>query len=263
MHPIVNIATRAARRAGDVIVRHLDRLDSIEVTSKSANDFVTEVDRLAEREIIAILQKAYPRFGYLAEESGEKVGSDASYWIIDPLDGTTNFLRGVPHFAVSIALVTNHQVEHAVIYDPVRQELFSASRGSGAYVNDRRMRVSRAKGVNGTLLATGFPFRNKPLTKTYLNTFRSLFEECADVRRAGSAALDLAYVAAGRYDGFWEFGLGKWDFAAGALMIKEAGGVISDPFGDDDYFESGDVVAGGIKVHIAMLAALRPHLRPK
>lgn len=260
MQPIINIATRAARRAGDLIVRYLDRLDTLTVTKKSSHDFVTEVDQLAEREIIAILNKAYPDYGVLAEESGEKSGTDEFQWVIDPLDGTTNFTKGIPHLAVSIALVRGNVTEHAVIYDPVRQELFTASRGTGAYANDRRMRVSRARSLEDTVIGTGFPFRDRAITKSYTRGFNAVFEQCADIRRAGAAALDLAYVAAGRLDGFWEFGLKPWDLAAGALLIKEAGGVITDHRGNDDYYKNGNIVTGGIKVHSALMQALTPHL---
>ena len=227
MHPIINIAVRAARRAGDVIIRSIDRLDTLNVTAKGKNDFVSDVDVRAESEIINVIRKAYPNHGFLAEEGGGDAGGEY-LWIIDPLDGTTNYLHGLPQYAVSIALQQHGKLEHAVIYDPIRQELFTASRGQGAQLNDRRLRVSRAKGLEGTLIGTGFPFRAEQHIDAYLGTFKALFQKAADIRRPGSAALDLAYVAAGRLDGFWEIGLSPWDMAAGALLIREAGGLVSD-----------------------------------
>ncbi len=227
MHPMLNIAVRAARTAGNVITRSMARLDSISIEAKDRNDFVTEVDREAENAIIGILRKAYPRHGILAEESGQSDGDDYQ-WIIDPLDGTTNFLHGFPQFAVSIALRHKGRLEQAVVYDPLSQELFTATRGDGAYLNDRRIRVSNRKGLEGALLGTGFPFKAQHHLETYLDMFRALFPQSAGIRRAGSAALDLAFVAAGRLDGFWEIGLSTWDMAAGVLLIQEAGGLSSD-----------------------------------
>jgi myo-inositol-1(or 4)-monophosphatase len=218
MHPMLNIAVRAARSAGNLIVRYLDRADQLAVTAKDRNDFVTEVDRLAEQEIIRILRKAYPDHGILAEESGAQ-GSDQFQWVIDPLDGTTNFLHSFPHFAVSIALRRSGRIDQAVVYDPLRQELFTASRGRGAQLNERRIRVAVRPGLQGALLGTGFPFKAQQHLDAYLGMFRDLFRNTAGIRRAGSAALDLAYVAAGRLDGFWEIGLREWDIAAGMPII--------------------------------------------
>ena len=256
---MLNIAVRAARTAGDLIVRHLDRVDQLTVTSKHRNDFVTEVDRQAEQAIIRVLRKAYPNHGILAEESGARTG-DEYCWIIDPLDGTTNFLHGFPQFAVSIALRNQGRIEQGVVYDPLRQELFTATRGSGAQLNNRRIRVSRLTGLEGALLGTGFPFKMQEYLDAYLAMFRSLFMDTAGIRRAGAAALDLAYVAAGRLDGFWEIGLKPWDMAAGALLIQEAGGIVGDFAGGHTFLDSGNVAAGNPKVFAAIIRAIRPHL---
>jgi len=249
---MLNIAVRAARTAGDIILRALDNADRMTVRSKGPNDFVTDVDRQAEQAIISCLHKAYPDHGMLAEESGGDSTSEY-IWIIDPLDGTTNFVHGFPNFAVSIALQHNGILEQAVVYDPIRQEIFTATRGRGAHLNNRRIRVSERKSLDGALLGTGFPFREQQRLDLYLRTFKGLFQHAADVRRPGSAALDLAYVAAGRLDGFWEFGLKSWDIAAGALLIQEAGGLVADMTGNPDFLASGDIVAGNAKVLKAML----------
>jgi myo-inositol-1(or 4)-monophosphatase len=266
MHPMLNIAVRAARRAGSIITRNFEQIDRLEIITKSPNDFVTEVDRQAEQVIIETLHDAYPSHGILAEESGEapgRKGNDEDYqWIIDPLDGTTNFLHGFPQFAVSIGLRYKGRLEQAVIYDPLRQELFTASRGAGAQLNDRRLRVSTRKGLEGALLGTGFPFKEQKYLDTYLATFKALTPVTAGIRRPGSAALDLAYVAAGRLDGFWEIGLQPWDMAAGALLVQEAGGLVSDFGGGNEFMETGNLVAGNPKVFKAMLQAIRPHLTP-
>ncbi|ORU90633.1 MAG: inositol monophosphatase [Cycloclasticus sp. symbiont of Poecilosclerida sp. M] len=260
MHPMLNIAVKAARQAGDIIIRSADSLGTLTVTTKSQNDFVTEVDKRAEMEIIQILSTAYPDHGFIAEESNP-VNQDAEYvWIIDPLDGTTNFIHGFPHYAVSIALTRRGVVEQAVIYDPVRQDLFTASVGKGATLNNRRLRVSRQTKIEGAFLGTGFPFKNRPNIESYLDIFRDIFSITAGVRRAGAASLDLAYVAAGKLDGFFEIGLKPWDIAAGVLLIQEAGGVITD-FGDDhDYFKTGNVVCGNPKMHRLLLDKIKPHV---
>lgn len=256
---MLNMAVRAARRAGTIITRALEKRQDLEIESKAKNDFVTEVDRQAEATIISILHKAYPKHAFLAEESGAQHGDDYQ-WIIDPLDGTTNFLHGNPQFCVSIALKHKDFLEHAVIYDPLRDELYTASRGKGAYFNDRRIRVTSAMSLEDTLLGTGFPFKFPDHLNTYLNTFTALHPLVSDIRRAGSAALDLAYVAAGRLDGFWELGLNPWDMAAGVLLIQEAGGFVSDFSGGDQYMKTGNIVAGNPKVHQAILQVIRPHL---
>ncbi len=259
MHPLLNTAVKAARQAGRIILRHLDRADSLTVTAKGRNDFVTEVDRAAESEIIDIIRAGYPDHGILAEESGSHSG-DRFEWIIDPLDGTTNFLHGFPQFAVSIAIRQLGRLEHGVIFDPLRNELFTASRGKGAQLNDRRIRVSRVHRLDGALLATGFPFKDLPRMEVWIDTFRALLPRTSGVRRAGSAALDLAYVAAGRCDGFWEFGLNIWDIAAGALLIEEAGGLLTDPAGGHDYLVSGDVVAANAEIQPEMLRLISAKL---
>ncbi len=259
MHPLLNIAIRAARSAGAIISRSVEHIDSLTIDTKAQNDFVTEVDRLAEREIIQTIRRSYPEHSILAEESGQQPGDDYQ-WVIDPLDGTTNFLHGFPQFAVSIAIRHRDRIEHAVVYDPMRQELFTASRGAGAQLNDRRIRVSRRKDLEGALIGTGFPFKQQQHLDVYLETFRALFPMTAGIRRPGSAALDLAYLAAGRLDGFWEIGLQPWDMAAGTLLIQEAGGLVGDFSGNNRFLETGNLVAGNAKVFRAILQTIQPHL---
>ena len=243
MQPMLNIAVRAARAAGNIIIRQFDRAQDLPATEKSKNDYVTEVDKQAEAVIIDTLLKAYPKHAILAEESGTR-GNSEYVWIIDPLDGTTNFMHGFPHFAVSIALQHKGKLQQAVIYDPLRQELFTTSRGDGAYLNDRRIRVSKRKNLDGALLGTGFPFGESANIDRFLETCRTLMPVTAGIRRAGAATLDLAYVACGRLDGFWEFGLKPWDIAAGALLIEEAGGVVCSIDTDKEYLTSGNIVSG-------------------
>ena len=262
MNPTLNIAVRAARSAGNVIIRNLGKLDTLAIHTKDRIDFVTEVDRQAEQEIIYTLRKAFPGHGILAEESGVQEGNDYQ-WIIDPLDGTTNFLHGFPQFAVSIAMRHKGRMEHGVIYDPLRQELFTASRGGGAMLNDQRIRVTKRKTLEGSLLGTGFPFKSQQHLDAYLDMFRALFPQTAGIRRAGSAALDLAYVASGRLDGFWEIGLSIWDMAAGVLLIQEAGGLSSDFTGGNDHLESGNIVAGNPKLFAEILKTIRPYVSDK
>jgi len=259
MHPFLNTAVKAARRAGSVIMRHLDRLDRLTVETKSARDYVSEVDRIAESEIVKILLAAYPGHGILAEESGTRDGTDY-VWIIDPLDGTTNFLHGYPQFAVSIALKQRGRLEHAVVFDPLKNELFTASRGDGAQLNDRRIRVSAVSELGYALLGTGFPFKSHEYLEEWINTLRSLLLQTSGIRRAGSAALDLAHVACGRFDGFWEFGLNPWDMAAGALLIQEAGGLVGDFAGGQDFLISGNIVAGNPKIFSLLLPNIQRQL---
>lgn len=261
MHPTLNIAVKAARRAATVINRASTQIDLLTVESKAPNDFVTEVDRAAEAAIIEVLRDAYPQHGILAEESGSTGGAeDSEYqWIIDPLDGTTNFLHGFPQYAVSIALARNGVLEHAVVFDPTRNELFTASKGSGAFLNDRRIRVTRRTRLAESLIGTGFPFREFKHLDAYLAMFRELTQKTAGIRRPGAAALDLAYVASGRLDGFWEMGLQPWDMAAGVLLIQEAGGLVSDLSGESAFMQTGNVVAGAPKVFAQLLAAIQPH----
>jgi len=263
MEPTITIALRAARKAGDTIVRAGDRLERIEVQRKGANDFVSEVDRAAERDIIFQLSKAYPGHAFLGEESGLTGNPDSDYlWIIDPLDGTTNFLRGIPHYCVSIACSFRGRVEHAVVLDPVRREEFVASRGRGAQLNGTRIRVSKQASLEGALLGTGIPFRsrNQDRLSAYCDSLETLAGQTAGIRRAGAAALDLAYVAAGRLDAFWEVGLSRWDIAAGVLLVQEAGGLVSDMDGGDAYMDSGDIVCGSPKCFKAVLQAVQPVL---
>ena len=259
MHALLNIAVRAARAAGEVIIRSLNRLESLTVTSKGRNDFVSEVDHAAEAEIIKLIRKNYPNHAFLAEESG-RTGDSDTVWIIDPLDGTTNFLHGFPTFAVSIACQIRGKLEHGVVYDPISQEIFSATRGGGAHLDNRRIRVSKQRGLEGSLIGTGFPYRaNTKYLDSYLLMLRAVMENTAGVRRPGSAALDMAYVAAGRTDAFWEIGLSPWDTAAGTLLIQEAGGRIGTLTGGE-YTQGGNVLAGTPKVYAAMLELLAPHI---
>ncbi len=259
MHPMLNTAVKAARAAGRVITRAWDRTENLNVREKSRNDYASEVDLQAEQTIVQILRHAYPDHGILAEEGGHTEGNDF-VWVIDPLDGTTNFLHGMPHVSISIALKHRGRLEQGVVYDPLREELFTATRGSGAFLNDRRIRVADRPDLHGALLGTGIPFRDTQNLDRYLRTLRALIEDTAGVRRPGSAALDLAYVAAGRFDGFWEMSLRDWDMAAGVLLVQEAGGLVSDFEGKPDVFRRGDVVAGNPKILKAMLQRLHTAL---
>lgn len=261
MEPLLNIAVSAARQAGDIIIRHMEQVDRIKITEKGLNDFFSEVDIKAEQSIINAIHKAYPNHGILAEESGFVEGSDEAVWIIDPLDGTANYLHGFPFFSVSIALKIKGRIEHGVIYDPLRHECFAASRGRGARLNDRRIRVSKQTQLSASLLGAGVPFRDANLAQRYFPTLEAMIGKCAGMRRTGSAAMDLAYVASGRLDGFWEFGLQPWDIAAGSLLIREAGGLISDVSGGDDFIKSGDVVAGTPKVFKSLLQTISSSLK--
>jgi myo-inositol-1(or 4)-monophosphatase len=261
VHALLNIAVRAARNAGEIIVRSINRLESLQITSKGRNDFVTEIDKAAEAEIIGHIRKHYPKHSFLAEESGETQGADGdTVWIIDPLDGTTNFLHGFPVFSVSIACQHRGTLEHAVVYDPMRGEIFTASRGGGAHLDNRRIRVSKQRGLDGALVATGFPYRaNMQHIDAYLGMMRAVMEQTAGIRRPGSAALDLAYVAAGRVDAFWEIGLKPWDTAAGTLLIQEAGGRVGTLTGEP-YAQGGNVIAGSPKAYEALVELLAPHV---
>jgi len=265
MHPMVNVALNAARQAGEIIARAADRIDLIAVGRKSENDYVSEIDNAAEKEIIYHLRKAYPDHLITAEESGQSGNPDninGYEWIIDPLDGTTNFVRGIPHFAVSIACLKEGRLEHAVIVDPIRREEFTASRGSGAQLNGRRIRVTNRQSLNEAILGTGIPFREPSIQKLgpYMETLNDFAIKTAGIRRPGAASLDLAYVAAGRFDGFWEMGLAPWDIAAGALLVLEAGGLISDFKGGAQWLSSGNIVASNPKCLKAMLQVINPKL---
>ena len=259
MHPMLNIAVRAARAAGKILLKEFDQGQPIDATAKGPNDWVSEMDKAAEQAIINTIKKAYPEHGIIAEESGTQTGKDNDFqWVIDPLDGTINFLHGFPQFSVSIAVLHGQTIEHGVVYDPLRNELFTSSRGQGAQLNDRRIRVSSISRLEQCLLGTGFPFRELDKFDRWMKTFRKLTMKTSGVRRAGSAALDLAYVAAGRLDGFWEFGLQPWDCAAGALLIREAGGLVADMEGGQDFLESGNVAAGNARIFDELLKTLAP-----
>jgi myo-inositol-1(or 4)-monophosphatase len=261
--PIINIAVEAARAAGNIIIRAMKRLDSVKIAEKHPNDYVTEVDQRVEQEIISIIQKAYPSHGILGEEGGELPGNDYQ-WIIDPIDGTRNFIHGFPHFAISIAIAHKNKIEHGVIYDPVRQELFTASRGKGAQLNEHRIRVSQRKHLNECLLGTGFAYRHVTQDHSVqTQIMQAVIPICGDIRRAGAATLDLAYVACGRLDGFWELGLHLWDIAAGILLVKEAGGIVCDPQGGETYLKTGNVVAANPALMRQFLKTVRPYLAEK
>ena len=259
--PHVTIAARAARSAGNVILRYMNRIDGLNIVEKQQLDFVSEVDKLAEAEIIKELRRAYPDHAILAEESGA-TGKGPLTWVIDPLDGTHNYLRGIPHFSVSIALLEKGVPIHAVVFDPLRDELYTASKGDGAYINDRRMRVSKRENLGGAMIATGFPFRQREHLTAQLDMTRALLGQAEDIRRSGSAALDLAYVAAGRYDGYFEIGLKPWDMAAGVLLVHEAGGRYCDFAGRDGIPASGNIIAGNLNVAKAMVDAIGQQATP-
>lgn len=264
---MLNIAVRAARRAGRIINIASNDVEKLKVNEKQKNDFVTEVDRASESEIIDELLKAYPQHSILGEESGSARGKPYDdpraaefLWIIDPLDGTTNFIHGLPQYAVSIGLLQRGQLTQAVVYDPSRDELFTASRGAGAYLNNRRIRVSKRTRLDEALIGTGFPFRRLDRIDDYLRMFRAFCLHSAGLRRPGAAALDLAYVAAGRYDAFFEIGLMPWDAAAGALLVLEAGGMVGDFDGGADYLFNEQIVAASPKLFEPMLGIVNPNL---
>lgn len=258
MHPMLNIAIRAARKAGNHIAKSLENAEKIESSQKGTNDFVTNVDKEAETLIIDTIKSSYPEHCIIAEENGVIEGKDkAVQWIIDPLDGTTNFVKGFPHFSVSIAVRMNGKTEVACVYDPMQNELFTAQRGSGAQLNNARIRVNQVKDLNGTVLATGFPFKQKQHSESYLKIVSALFIDCADFRRTGSAALDLCYLAAGRVDGYFELGLKPWDMAAGELIAREAGAILTDFSGGTGYMESGNIVGSSARGVKAMLKHIR------
>jgi myo-inositol-1(or 4)-monophosphatase len=259
MHPMLNIAVKAARRAGNLIHRAADNIDHLTVTKKSHADFVSEVDRAAERIIIETLLEAYPGHAILAEESGTQ-GESEYVWIIDPLDGTTNFLHGIPQYAVSIALQHNGVLTQAVVYDPTKNDLFTATRGRGAFLNDKRIRVSKRRDLTDSLIGTGFPYTRFEHLDAYMAIFRDLMQKTAGLRRPGAASLDLAWTAAGRYDGFFETGLKAWDIAAGCLLITEAGGIVSDLAGNPNQLKSGHICAGNPDIHAHLLKSIAPHL---
>jgi myo-inositol-1(or 4)-monophosphatase len=256
MHPLIHIAVSAARAAGNFIMRNLDRVPQLQIEKKGRNDFVTQVDRSAEAEIIKIIHKAYPAHAILGEEGGQ-IGDNEVTWIIDPLDGTTNFLHQLPHFAVSIGIQVKGRMEHGVIYAPCTQDLYVASRGAGAMLNNRKIRVSGCKELDQALIGTGVPIR-AAVMDAYVPMLRSVVENTAGVRRAGSAALDLAYVAAGRLDAFWELNLKPWDVAAGIVLVQEAGGIVTEIYGQPDPLTTGHILAATPKLHPAVADLLRP-----
>jgi myo-inositol-1(or 4)-monophosphatase len=261
LHPMLNTAVKAARTAGAIINRASLDLERVQVNSKAPNDFVTEVDHAAEAAIIDTLLSAYPGHGILAEESGTARGArDSEYvWIIDPLDGTTNFIHGLPTYAVSIGLAFRGQVQQAVVYDPARNDLFFASKGRGAFLNDRRLRVSKRTRMADALIGTGFPFRKGDDLTHYLRILEAVMKSCAGVRRPGAAALDLCYVAAGWYDAFFETGLSPWDVAAGSLIVTEAGGLVGNFTGESEFLHQREVVAGNPKIYGQLVQLLAPH----
>lgn len=260
MQAMLNVAVRAAREAGNIISRASADMDSVKISRKAMNDFVTEVDHESEEAIIETLLQAYPTHGIWAEESGRAHGNAKSdfQWIIDPLDGTTNFIHGLPIYCVSIALAHKGVVQHAAIYDPCRNDLFTASRGAGAFLNNRRLRVSKRIRLADSLIGTGFPFRKGDNFERYMQLFTQIMQSTVGMRRPGAAALDLAYVAAGYYDAFYETGLKPWDMAAGSLLVTEAGGLVGNFRGEADYLERGEVVAGTPRVYGELVKLLTP-----
>lgn len=262
MHPMLNIAIKAAREAGDLIMHHAKSIDQLTIENKDVNDFVSEVDKGAEEIIVRTLKRAYPDHSILGEESGFHYIEGSEYeWVIDPLDGTTNYLYGVPQYSISIGLRHKGRMLVGVVFDPLKEEMFSAARGEGAMLNNRRIRVTSRRSMEGSLLVTGIPFRANQDLDLYLETLRVLVPGTAGVRRPGSAALDLAYVAAGRFDGYWEFGLNIWDIAAGVLLVQEAGGLIGDLEGGNTHLKTGDVLAASPKVFKEMAQRLHPVLQ--
>jgi len=261
MQALLNVAVMAARRGGDSLIRNMNKLEKLRVEQKGRNDFVSEADHDAEQQVIETIHKHYPEHAILAEESGTSGNSDY-VWIIDPLDGTTNYLHGFPVFCVSVAVSHKGRIEHGAVYDPLRQELFTASRGEGAQLDGRRIRVSGRSDLSGALLGTGFPYRmSNEAFEPYMNMLASALHNTAGVRRPGAAALDLCYVAAGRLDGFWETGLKPWDVAAGALIVREAGGIISSLVGAEDYLDAGHVLCGTPRIYSRLAKLFAPDIK--
>lgn len=259
MHPLLNVAIIAAREAGDILTRLYNEQDRLTIQEKQLNNFVSQADQLAEAAIIRTIKKYYPQHGILGEETGDNSGDADTIWIIDPLDGTTNYLHQFPQFSISIAVQEKGRLTHGVVFDPLKDELFSASRGEGAKLNNRRIRVTDQKNLEGSLLATGFPFYEFDYLDKYLGTLKDFITQTAGVRRAGSAALDLAYVAAGRVDGYWEYNLKPWDLAAGILLVQEAGGLTTDFQGGDNQLKTGDILACSPKLLKPMAQIISKH----
>jgi myo-inositol-1(or 4)-monophosphatase len=260
--PEINIAEKAAFKAGGVLLRLQSQVHSLHVIKKRENDFASLADNAAEQAIIEVISKAHPDHAILGEEGGLIGNQDADHiWIVDPLDGTTNYLHGVPHYCVSIALQVKGEIQHGLIHDPVRDETFYASKGCGAYLNDMRLRIDMKSNLQDALIATGFPFRKREVFNRYMLQFKSIFKSVGDIRRAGSAALDLAYVAAGRVDGFWEMGLEEWDMAAGSLIVAEAGGECKDFKLGKEFLESGNIIAGNLNIIAALQSKIKPSMQ--
>lgn len=257
MHQYFETAVEAAKQAGAIIIDNLGRLSVYDIRSKQASDYVTSIDVASENMIKQVISNRFPDHVIQAEESHLSEGDGLYRWIVDPLDGTTNFIHGYPQFSVSIGIERRGEIIVGVVFDPMRDELFTAVKDKGAFLNGKSLRVSEVTDLGDALLSTGFPFRNKDMINPYLDLFRRLFNRISDMRRAGSAALDLAYLAAGRCDGFFELGLSPWDIAAGSILIREAGGVISDFSGRDDFLNTGNVIAGTPLVHAGMLEEVR------
>ena len=257
-HPTINIAINAAHIAGDLMRQEFPKVASIPVTQKARHDYVTEIDRSSEAQIVREIKRYHPDHAFLGEEGGSEGESDYK-WIIDPLDGTSNYLHGIPHFGISIALQIKGRTEHAVVYDPMRDEMFSASRGSGAHLNNTRIRVSARNSLNSAIVATAFPFRQRGMMSVYTGIFSDVFRKIEDIRRNGAASLDLAWVAAGRMDAYFEIGLKSWDVAAGALLVREAGGVVTDFDGNDAVEESHSILAAPYK----LMTPLRKMIEPR
>ncbi len=247
MHPVLNVAVEAAHSAANIMRRQMQHVDAIPYEKKARHDYVTEVDKACEEEIVREIKRYYPEQSFLCEEGGAS-GDSEVVWVIDPLDGTSNYMHGIPHFAVSIAQRVNGRTEHAVVYDPMRDEMFTATRGSGAFLNQKRIRVSARSNLENAVLATAFPFRQRKQLQAYARVFQAILSKIEDFRRAGTASLDLAWVAAGRLDGFFELGLQPWDVAAGTLIVREAGGVVMDWEGGDKVEESGSILAAPFKL---------------
>ena len=261
MHAMLNVAVMAARNGGNSLIRNLNKLDRLRVEQKGRNDFVSEADHAAEQAVIETIHKHYPDHAIQAEESGS-TGSSDHVWIIDPLDGTTNYLHGFPVFCVSVALAHRGRVEHGVVYDPLRQELFTASRGQGAQLDGRKIRVSGRTDLSRSLIGTGFPYRSSnEAFEPYMNMLKKAMRDTAGIRRPGAAALDLAYVAAGRLDAFWETGLMAWDLAAGSLLIREAGGIVSSLDGGEDYLDSGHILCGSPRIYAGLARLFAPDIK--
>jgi myo-inositol-1(or 4)-monophosphatase len=258
LSPALNVMTTAARRAGRKLARDFGEVENLQISKKGPADFVSAADERTEQMLIAELSKARPGYNFLVEEQGSIAGPDKSHrFIIDPLDGTTNFLHGIPHFSISIGLEREGQLVSAVVYNPVTDEMYTAERGHGAYLNDKRLRVAARKAFADSLFATGIPFMGREGHARFLKELEVMMAQSSGVRRFGSAALDLAYVAAGRYDGFWERGLKPWDVAAGTLLVREAGGVITDLTGGTRMFETGDILAANENLHPQLLKLLK------